>query len=728
MIRKPSRLALSGIALVCAGVFAACNCAPTLRSLILAPNNGTIYVSAQQGDAIRGARRAASAPAHSTRRSAATPQDITTAVCGTLQYAATGYYSNGTTKDQTSAVTWSSSDTTKATIGPNTGLAQGVALGFTNIGATLGGITATTTQLEVDLLNSITVAPLPPVTNPLPAGQTQQFAATGSFTLAGGGDTTLDISGQVIWTTDDSTVATIDQTGLLTAVGSGEATSTTVRATSCDNVIVGTATVTVTQPTTRLVITPSTLTAAAGTTVQFTAMENNNGTLQTPSSPVSWSSSATTVASINSSTGLAQALTPSGTAVTITASEPGNTSVGPGTASLTVQAAVARFAYVANISGGSGGTGSIFAYSVNVGSSTPITPNTNQTANPVPEPANPEQVLLHPSGDLLFFIDGTGALNSRCLDSTNGVIATATPPAVPAPGQNPQAVSDVSGDIYVGVIDPTGRFIYVVAQGSTRVYGFQITHNQTGCGMGDAALTSIFGAPGYYTDSSINTPTWIMTDQTGNYLYIVNNGTNTVSEYSISQAAGTLGQLTPLGNSPVNTNGISSYFGTTDVNGHVFVANEGNVGVADTSHTVTAFTITASGANAGQLTMIGSSPTPIAGTIDTFNVVTSPNGNNLYVLDYGDGTNPGQVIAYGLTPATGVIGSVVGTPQPTDVSPIGMAIDPTGALLAIDNFGANDISLYTVGSNGAPTPTSPTTVSAGTEPQFVVFYTAASGQ
>ena len=59
MTSKPSRLALSGLALVCAAIFAACNCAPTLRYVTVAPSNGTIYVSAPPDAGVKGARRGA---------------------------------------------------------------------------------------------------------------------------------------------------------------------------------------------------------------------------------------------------------------------------------------------------------------------------------------------------------------------------------------------------------------------------------------------------------------------------------------------------------------------------------------------------------------------------------------------------------------------------------------------------------------------------------------------
>lgn len=727
---KPSRLALAGMAVLCAIIFAACNCAPTLRYLVVAPNNGDIYVSAS-GEAIKGGAKRA--PARSTRRAAALPQQLSPgAVCGSLQYAATGYYSNGTTQDQSSAVTWSSSSTSVATIS-GTGLASGVALGFTNIGATLASITATAVPLEVDQLNSITVAAVPPVTNPLAIGGTQQFSAVGGFTLAGGSNTTQDISTQATWNTGNPNVATVDNTGLVTAVGPG---STTVTATSCDSLTVSNA-VAVSVSGIALVVTPGTMTASAGTTVQYVAMENNNGTLQPPGSAVTWSSSASTTASINPTTGLAQALSASGTAVTITATE-ANPAIPIGTASLTVQAAAARFAYVANTNGFAG-TGSISSYIVTVGGTTPLAPNTNDTTYPtglVPVASNPQQVLLHPSGDLLFYIGTDGAVRSYFVNSANGVFGS-TPTTL-----SPAVATNAGGDLYTGVIDPTGRFLYVVSEGNQVpanangngvIYGFTITHTQPSGGTNDAQLTPISGlaAPTGFNDGTINGPTWILTDQTGSYLYVINSITNTVSEYAINQTPGSLGQLTALGNSPVDTTGgtdtnISPNIGRIDTNGHLFVANQGNV---ESGQSVTAFTITPSGTTAGELTMIGTTPTPVASSTDPISVIVNPNGNFLYVLDFGNGTGAGQVFTYGLTASSGVIGSAVGTAQTTDITPYGgMAIDPTGALLLIDNFGANDISLFTIGSNGAATPASPATVASGTNPEFIVLYTAASGQ
>jgi trimeric autotransporter adhesin len=705
---KPSGLALAAVALFCAAVFAACNCAPTLRYITIAPGSGTIYVSGGGIGGVKAARRGARPMVRNSRRAAATPQDITTAVCGSLQFSATGYYSNGTTSDQSTAVTWSSSSTSVATV-DNTGLATGVALGFTNINATLANITAqSVSQLEVDQLNTITVNPANPN---ISLGLSQAFTATGNFTLAADGSSvSQDITSQVTWASSNTEVATIDNTGNATSVGQG---TTTISATSCDGITVGSTTLVVGAPTSAsLVVAPATVTASTGTTVQFTVtgiLNTDNSTSPLPTGTVVTWSSSTNSATIDPNSGLAQAVSAGTPTITATASAPASIAGLTGTAALTVQAAAARYAYVANIAG-NGGSGSITSYTVNTTStSAPLTFLATTAAS------SPQQVLLHPSGDLLYYIDSNGALHSECVDSTSGNLTPTTQTATTA--------SNSGGSTYVGVIDPTGRFIYVITAESNVVFGFTITQAQPSTCTSSTAnagkLTGISGMSGAngYTDATLSAPTWILTDATGQYLYVVNSGNNTVSQYNINPSTGVISKLA----TPAPTD-VAPLFAAADVNGHLFVANE-------SGPSVSAYTITT---GTGVLVPIGSGPTMITGATDTINVIANPNGNFLYVLDYGNGTTAGQVFSYNLGASTGVIGSAIGSPQPTDVGPTGMAIDPTGVLLAVDNYNdgstAGDISTFTIGSNGGITPTSMPTVPADVKAEFVVFYNAASGQ
>jgi len=703
MISKPSRLALLGMALACAAFLSACNDSPRLQFITVAPTSGEIYVSAQPAGGVRGAARSHIRPAlqgtgTTGRRPAITVQPVT-ATCGSLQYAATGLLSNGSTKDLTSTATWTSSSTSVATVN-SSGLASGIGLGTTNIGASFSGVTATSEPLAVDQLNSISVSPS---TTTVPLGSSVQFAAIGNFTFAAGGTSDLDVSSQVTWASSNTAIATIDNTGNATAVSQGGPINIT--ATSCDGVTVGTATLTVGSPAaTSLVVTPATITISTGTTTLFTAMEMfSDGTTHPPTNPVTWGSGTTAVATIDLNSGVALGITAGTSTITATESTSGFT----GTATLTVQAAAARFAYVAN-NIGNNNTGSISGYTVDV------TAGTFKSLTGSPFSASlPQQVLIHPSGDFMYYIDFIGSLHVEDINPADGSLTDSGQTAM---------VASPTASANVGVIDPTGRFIYVISDVGNSIYGFSITQTADKAKATNGALTSIqiITAP---TDPTLNAPTWIMTDRTGKYVYVVNNGNNTISEYSITQTGANAGALTLLRSTGNPTTGSAPFFATTDVNGHIYVANSGD-------KTVSVFSIDGT---TGLLTQVGSSNFPVNAASTVFNVLTDPTGKYLYILD--SPATAGQVFAFNLdqTPGAtnGAITTQIGTAQTTGQSPIGMAIDPTGALLAIDNNFDNTISLFKVtltGTTGVGGLSTQTTVNTDTAPQFVVFYTAASGQ
>lgn len=703
MNSKPSRLALTGIALVCAAFLSACggSSRPRVTSVTVAPVSGEIYVSAAAAGGVRGA-------AHMARRPE-TSLPAVTASCHPLQYTATATFNNKTTKDVSndSGTTWSSSSTSVASIS-STGLATGVGLGTTNISASFEGVSSTGEPLAVDQLNSISVSPSLAT---LGLNVTQTYAAAGHFTLAAGSASDFDVSSQVTWSSSNTNVATIDNTGHATTAGVG---STTITATSCDGLTVGTATLLVTSPAAdSLLVAPATITISTGTTTLFTVMEKlANGTIQAlpPGTVVAWSSDTTSIATVDPNSGVALGVA-AGTANIIASS----TGLNPGTAVLTVQAATARFAYVADAQGqvGAGFPGTISGYSVDVTSATPLTP---LLSTPVVPAATPQQVLLHPSGELMYYITSDGFLHIDDINSGDGSFAESL--------QTPVQASTSNTSTNVGVIDPTGRFIYVISSVDNSIYGFSITQTADKAPLTNGALTAI---PSFnpYTDATLNSPSWILTDRAGKYVYVVNDGNNTISEYSI----GADGTLSPLP-TPTIATGSFPLFGTTDVNGHLYVANEGP------PQSVSGYSISS---GTGQLTSVGAD-TPVTGATFTINVITDPTGKYLYVLDSTTGPPPpdaplSQVFAFNLDPATGVIGSQIDTPLLTGNSPNGMAIDPTGALLAIDNNFDNTLSLFTIAPSGSTTPSpggltakTPPTVATGNQPLFVVFYTAASGQ
>jgi uncharacterized protein YjdB len=206
----------------------------------------------------------------------------------TDQFTATGTFSDQSTEDLTSQVTWASSTPAVATITAS-GLLTSVAAGKTTVSAELEGVTGSTVvTVSVAILTSITLTPAQPT---VPKGETRQFTATGTFS----DHSTIDLTSQVSWSSVTTSVATIDASGVATAVSGG---TSTIRATL--NGITGSTTITVGPAAlTSIAITPAQPSVPKGETEQFkaTGTFSDSSTLDL-TSQVTWASANTTVATI----------------------------------------------------------------------------------------------------------------------------------------------------------------------------------------------------------------------------------------------------------------------------------------------------------------------------------------------------------------------------------------------------------------------------------------------
>lgn len=131
------------------------------------------------------------------------------------QYTAVGTYSDGSTRDITTSVTWTSSNTAVATIN-SSGLATGVGVGTTYITAISSGITSNSATLTVTpaVLESISVTP---ESASIQRGATQQYTATAIHSDG----STNDITNSATWASSNSSVATVDSFGLATGKAAG---------------------------------------------------------------------------------------------------------------------------------------------------------------------------------------------------------------------------------------------------------------------------------------------------------------------------------------------------------------------------------------------------------------------------------------------------------------------------------------------------------------------------
>jgi len=152
----------------------------------------------------------------------------------TLQMVATGTFDSGPPKDVTSKCLWTSSNTSVATVGLNTGLvtaAQNINNPpvTTTILATDGTLSNSTTVTVCPDVTALTITAVP--TNP-PANSDVQFTATATFSGVNGSQ---DVTGEVTWNISNTAViSSIGTDGIGTVLAGTSGMSTNVSATLCN--------------------------------------------------------------------------------------------------------------------------------------------------------------------------------------------------------------------------------------------------------------------------------------------------------------------------------------------------------------------------------------------------------------------------------------------------------------------------------------------------------------
>ncbi len=128
------------------------------------------------------------------------PQNTNLQQGNTLQMTAVGNFNDGSTSTLTHGVSWSSSDSSVASISP-AGNVTGVAAGTATITASSGATTGTTTVVVV--LNNVTAITISPNNQNVALGGTTTY--TCAATVSGGPP--VDVTASVTWTVTDSTGA-----------------------------------------------------------------------------------------------------------------------------------------------------------------------------------------------------------------------------------------------------------------------------------------------------------------------------------------------------------------------------------------------------------------------------------------------------------------------------------------------------------------------------------------
>ncbi len=332
-------------------------------------------------------------------------------VNGTIQLTATTLDSvGGTLTGRT--ITWGSSNPAAATVSATGLVTAGANPGTTTITATSEGKSGTSAITVYIPVASVTVAP--PSATILPT-QTQTFTAT-----------TKDVGGNVLtgrlvtWGSSVPGVATVNSSGVATAVGQG---TTTITASSEGKS--GTASLTVLVPVANVLVSPTSDSLVVNGSIQLTATPVDAGNNPLAGRTVTWGSSNPAAATV-SATGVVTATGNPGT-TTITATSEGKS----GTSVITVYVPVASVTVAPPTS------------SVTVGNTTTLTATTlDASSNPLTgrlitwNSLNPTVATVSPTGLVTVVGRGTATITATSEGKSGSATVTGTAASVtvaPAP-------------------------------------------------------------------------------------------------------------------------------------------------------------------------------------------------------------------------------------------------------------------------------------------------------
>lgn len=216
-------------------------------------------------------------------------------VGSTLAFRANGVFSDSSSSEITSMVSWTSSSTMNATVNAM-GVVTGVATGSTNIVATLAGVMSTPAPVVVTdpMLRTLTVEPPNPT---VAIGAGQQLRAQATFSDM----STADVTNQATWTSSAPTTATVSSAGNVVGVARGMANVTAMfRGMSGMSVVTVSGGIPMALDVTPAAPSP----LPRGTTLDFTAtLRLTDGTMQdvTRDANLTWTSGTTATATIDNS-------------------------------------------------------------------------------------------------------------------------------------------------------------------------------------------------------------------------------------------------------------------------------------------------------------------------------------------------------------------------------------------------------------------------------------------
>lgn len=347
---------------------------------------------------------------------------------------------------------------------------------------------------------------------------------------------------------------------------------------------------------------------------------------------------------------------------------------------------VGKFAYTASNTGNE-----VYAFTISA-----TTGALTQVGSAVPEGAAPAAVSLSPNGKFAFSATNDGKqIYAFTIDQTSG--------ALTAVAGSPFNTGFATGSPYPDIaVSPNSQDLYLASSGDGEVVGFSI--DQT-----SGALTALSGSPYPAGAGAAGIPAF---SPNGNFLYVVNSSDNTVSGWSI----GAGGVLTSVG-ANVSTGGAGPvWIAFTPDGNFAYVSNGGGNSIAAFSVNTTS----------GVLTPLA---TPTYGVSESPEDLTIDSSGTYLYVPMGTGSSPGGIQVYSIS-AAGAL-TAVGPLNQVGIKPLFVTIDPSGQFAYTTSAGTGGTGVYgfsispTTGEltalTGSPYATGPAGSGTAAEPQFLTI-------
>ena len=320
----------------------------------------------------------------------------------------------------------------------------------------------------------------------------------------------------------------------------------------------------------------------------------------------------------------------------------------------------------------------------------------SKVGSPVATGVQPAALAISPDRKTLFLVNTADNTVGVYTVNSDQSLKPASPATIQLKGTNPVALG----------VDPSGKFLFVANQG---IFSNNTSGTISVINLG--TLAEVSGSP-FLTevagDATSTGPTAVVASPAGNFLYVANQFTNTVQQFSYDPNSGVLSPplayaagTNPSGLAFSRCAGITSATtscSAADAN-TLFVANAG-------SNDISAFTAciqvtpTCAAAN-GTLLPVTGSPVPAGLSPNSF--IVNPVSNFVYAVD----SKSNQISQYSYNTATGALNALTPAAVSTGASPGFGGITSDGSFVLVPDTGASTMSVYHANSVTSSTGTPP---------------------